>query len=224
MEQTLKEQLAAAHAEFQVIGQQQKKLSDASSRINGEIRRLSALKQSASTANEEAAQVSARRLLGEATDAEAARARAAAESAVAEASGADREIAQLQREAELIHGRYMDAVAPGTSAQAVCNQIRGAILHESANEAAVEYIEAMAKARDALTKVFGHAKALSRIKDVEPFVRYFHAAVEFPAFPTLPAFRPSPHQKLAVAVGVNGDVDGAADALIAALRADGYAF
>ena len=224
MEHTLKEQLAAAHADVQRCGAEQQKLSAASATINNKIRELSALKEAVASAQEEAAQVSARRLIGEATDEEAADARHAADRAAGDAAGAERLIAQLQREAELIHERYMAAVPPGTAAQNVCNQLRASILLESADEAAVEYLEAVAVARDKLAKLFGHAKAMNRIHGAEPFVRYFHAALELPAFPMLRAFRPNPHNKLTLTVGLGSDVDAAADGIIGKLRDDGYAF
>lgn len=224
MEQSLKEQLAAAHAELQRCGAEQKRLSTASTEINDEIRRLTDLKKAADSAQEEAAQVSARHLIGEATDDELARARDVEERAAAAASGADRLIAQRQRASELIHERYMAAVAPGTAAQNVCNQFRAAILHKSADESAAEYIDAVGAARDALVKLLGHAKALSRVQGAEPFVSYFHAKMDLPAFPNLQAFRPNPHHRLDVTVGLNGDVDAAADKIVGKLRADGYAF
>lgn len=224
MEQSLKEQLAAAHAELQSIGHEQQKRSEASSKVNGEIARLNALKADTAAADEHAAQISARRHLGEATDAEAKAARDAAESAAAAAAGAERAIVQLQREAELVHGRYMDTIAPGTAAQAVCNQLRAAVLYESANQAVVEYLEAASTLREKLQVLVGHAKALERIKGAEPFTRQFHVALDVPAFPTLAAFRPHPHHRLQLAIGMNGDVERAADAIVSKLRDDGYAF
>ena len=224
MEQSLKEQLAAAHAEFQAVAQEQQKRADANTKVNGEIARLNGLKAASAAADEHAAQVSAQRHLGEATDAEAQVARQAADDAAAAGAGAERAIIQLQREAELVHGRYMDTMAPGNAAQNICNHLRSAVLHESANEAAVEYINAVGAARDALVKLVGHAKALSRIQGAQPFVPFFHAKMDLPAFPALQAFRPSPHHRLEVSVGINGDVERAADAIVSKLKDDGYAF
>jgi hypothetical protein len=224
MEQSLKEQLAAAHAELQAVAQEQQKRADANTKVNAEIARLDGLRAASAAADEHAAQVSARRHLGEATDAEAHAARQAADGAAAAAAGAERAIIQLQREAELVQSRYMDAIAPGEAAQNVCNQLRSAVLHESANEAAVEYINAVAAARDALVKLIGHAKALSRIQGAQPFVSFFHAKMDVPAFPALHAFRPNLHHRLDVSVGVNGDVERAADSIVSKLRDDGYAF
>ena len=75
MPTTLKEQLAAACAAFKPHAEEQTRLSEASAKINAEIRRLQKLKRDAEEAAEHSAQVGARRLLGEATDEEAQAAR-----------------------------------------------------------------------------------------------------------------------------------------------------
>jgi len=221
MENSLKEQLAVACAALKPHVEGQSLLSEASRKIASEIRRLQGVKQLADTAAEAAAQVSARRHLGEATDSEAEEARAAADAAAAEADGADRAIAQLNRENELVHARYQAAVPQGVAAQNVCNHLRAAILLEEADRAALEYIAAVKAMCESLVKVLGCSKAIERIPGVQGFAPRPVEHLTLPAFPSLASFRPSPHQSFVVNVGSIASVNEAADEVTRRLRADG---
>ena len=221
MPTTLKEQLAAACAAFKPHAEEQTRLSEASAKINAEIRRLQKLKRDAEEAAEHSAQVGARRLLGEATDEEAQAARDASEAASREAEGVDRALAQLNREHELVHVRYQAAVPQGVAAQNVCNQLRAAILMEEADRAAEEYVAAAKAMCDALVKVLGCSKAMERVPGGQGFAPRPVERVELPAFPALTTFRPSPHQSFVVAVGSPSSVGEAADSVLRRLRAEG---
>lgn len=220
MQTSLKEQLAAAQFEVRAQADVQKKLSEASAKIAAEIRRVGGLKRTADALTEEAAQVGARRILGEATDAEAEAANARAAQARADAAGADTVIAQLNRENELVSQRYQSVVPAAQVAQNVCNQIRAAMVRESAEAAAAEYVAAANALGLALRKVVAHAKALATIPEAGNFAPWTPAAVEVPAFPELAAFGGNPLRKLVIAVGNPDQVQAETSAILRSLSAE----
>jgi hypothetical protein len=221
MDNSLKEQLAAANAAFQPHVEEQTRLSEASRKIGDEIRRLQGLKREAEAAAEASAQVSARRHLGEATDAEADAARAEADRAAAEAEGADRAITQLNRENELVNARFQASIPQAAAAQNVCNQLRAAVLLEDADRAAVEYLESVQAMGAALVRLLGYSKALERIQGAQPFAQRVTERIELPAFPALAAFRPNPHGSFAMLFGDAASVGAEADRVLRGLREEG---
>ena len=164
MQSTLREQLAAAQAIVKTHADNQQKLAQAQARMGAEIRRLEKLKVAVKVAAEAAAQVGARRVMGEATDAEAEAASQAARDALMEAAGVDHAVQRLTRESELISERYLAAAPAAVPAQNACNQIRATILMESAEEAGAVYLKAANAMRDALVTLLAHAKALDGVQ------------------------------------------------------------
>lgn len=200
MDVTLSQQLSQAQAALKAQADDQNKMAKASGKITAEIRRITDLKRAAVDAAEAAAQVGARRLLGEATAAEAEDAKEAATNARFAAAGADEAIAQLNREAELVSQRYHATISGVTAAQNVCNQIQAAMIVESANASAAEYLATAQAMAAALLKLVAHAKALERIQGATTFAAWVPSTVEVPAFPGLDAFKGSPHHKLSLPV------------------------
>ena len=221
MQSSLYEQLAAAQATLKTHADTQQKLSQAQARAGTEIRRLEKLKVVAKEKAEAAAQVGARRLMGEATDKEAEDAAQAAHDALLEAAGVDHAVNRLNRESELVSERYQAAVPEAVAAQNVCNQIRVAILLESADEAAAVYLQAANAMRDALVTLLAHAKALERVQPNTAFTVQYPHSVDVPAFPTLNAFKPNPHWRMALPVGDAAKLTAAADAVMRKLGTDG---
>ena len=214
MNTTLQEQLVAAQAEVKTHADEQTKLSQASAKIVTAIQAVEARKRAAHEATENAAQIGARRILGEASDRDAELANAAAAAARAAAAGADEAIAQLNRENELISARYQASVPRAAAAQNVCNQLRAAVITDAANCAAQEYMAAARAMADALVKLLAHARALDRIPNSSNFAPYRPQVVELPAFPGLKAFDGQAGHRLVIGVSDAATLDHEANAVL----------
>jgi hypothetical protein len=186
----LKEAQAAAQAEVQAL----QGLSDASAKIQQGISEQRAIRAQAEAASTLAAELSAKRYFGEATDAEVAAATKAASDAGIQAQSAALIIEQLERQLEIINQRYATAHAVFQRAQANVNGCREAAVLGAADDVADEYIDAVVAARAALLRLLGHSKALEMVRamlrpgqTVSGFTDRYVFEFPLPGF-TLPAF------------------------------------
>lgn len=221
MQSNLREQLATAQATVKTHADNQKMLSTAQARAGNEARRLEAMKKVAVEAAEQAAQVGAAFHMGEATERDVKKANEAAHDAMVAAGGADHAIKRLNREAELISERYHASHPDAVAAQNVCNQIRAAILLESADEAAMTYLEKARAMRDALFELMAHGKALERVQESASFTQHYPQVVQVPSFPGLNAFKPNQQWQMALPVNDVAKLMAAADAVMRKLGTDG---
>lgn len=220
MQSTL-EALRAAHSELKARLTAQEKLSQAQAKALAEVRRLEGLKAAAAKAGEDAAQVGARRLLAEASDKEVREVLAIAAVAHEQARGADEAIALRTREAELIHGRYMQEVPLIAKAQEQYREKLANVLMDAANRSANEYLaEVEAHLPRPLAAVLGCMKALERIgKAPAGFASHYPLGVDLPAFPGLDAFKTLHQRKFTVKIADPQSIDALADEVVRDIEA-----
>ena len=152
----LKEALNAAQTEAQGL----QPLSDASAKIQQGINEQRAIQAQAEAATTRAAELSAKRYFGEATDAEVEAATKTANEARIQAQSAALNVEQLERQLEIVNQRYATAHAGFQRAQENANVCREAAILGAADDVASEYIDAVVAARAALLRLLGHSKAL----------------------------------------------------------------
>lgn len=155
-------QAAIAAAQAEADGLQS--LSDASAKIQKGINEQRAIAAAAEAATTRAAELSAKRYFGEATDADVEAATKAANAAGVQAQSAALIIEQLERQLQIVNQRYSAAHAGFQRAQDFVNDCREAAILGAADDVAGEYIDAIVAARSALLRLLGHSKALESMR------------------------------------------------------------
>lgn len=166
MDNAIINNLQAAITTAQAEAEGLQSLSDASAKIQKGINEQRAIAAAAESAATRAAELSAKRYFGEATDAEVKAATQAASDAGIQAQSAALVVEQLERQLQIVNDRYAAAHVGFQRAQDNVNGCREAAILNAADDVAGEYIDAIVAARAALLRLLGHSKALERVRAV----------------------------------------------------------